>query len=86
MENKIVFVIPDMPGGGTERVVALLANEYAKRNIETAILLFAGNAVGENINLFHNKTSLRTEQILTQKVSENNVYYKTFIPIIFVNG
>lgn len=43
MENKIVFVIPDMPGGGTERVVALLANEYAKRNIETAILLFAGN-------------------------------------------
>ena len=43
MENKIVFVIPDMPGGGTERVVAYLANEYAKRNIETAILLFAGN-------------------------------------------
>lgn len=43
MQNKIVFVIPDMPGGGTERVVALLANEYARRNMETAILLFAGN-------------------------------------------
>lgn len=43
MQNKIVFVIPDMPGGGTERVVALLANEYAKRKMEVAILLFAGN-------------------------------------------
>ena len=40
---KIVFVLPDMPGGGSERVVALLANEYVKRNYEVAILLFAGN-------------------------------------------
>ena len=40
---KIVFVIPDMPGGGTERVVALLANEYCTRGIEVAILLFAGH-------------------------------------------
>lgn len=39
---KIVFVLPDMPGGGTERVVALLANEYVKRGYEVAILLFAG--------------------------------------------
>lgn len=41
--EKIVFVIPDMPGGGTERVVALLANEYSRRGIPTAILLFAGS-------------------------------------------
>lgn len=43
MEEKIVFVIPDMPGGGTERVVALLANEYAARGIAVSILLFAGH-------------------------------------------
>ncbi len=41
--EKIVFVIPDMPGGGTERVVALLANEYCRRGIAVAILLFAGH-------------------------------------------
>lgn len=41
--EKIVFVIPDMPGGGTERVVALLANEYSRRGIPVAILLFAGS-------------------------------------------
>lgn len=40
---KIVFVLPDMGGGGTERVVALLANEYVKKGYETEILLFAGN-------------------------------------------
>lgn len=39
---KIVFVLPDMPGGGSERVVAMLANEYTKRGYEVAILLFAG--------------------------------------------
>ncbi|MCM1173963.1 MAG: glycosyltransferase [Blautia sp.] len=40
---KIVFVLPDMPGGGSERVVAMLANEYIKRGYEAAVLLFAGN-------------------------------------------
>lgn len=42
---KIVFVLPDMPGGGSERVVAMLANEYVKRSYEVAILLFAGSQV-----------------------------------------
>ncbi len=43
--DRIVFVIPDMPGGGTERVVAHLANEYCRRNIPVSILLFAGHEV-----------------------------------------
>ncbi len=42
---KIVFVLPDMAGGGSERVVALLANEYAERGYQVAILLFAGNQI-----------------------------------------
>ena len=42
---KIVFVLPNMLGGGSERVVAMLANEYVKRGYEVAILLFAGNQV-----------------------------------------
>ena len=39
---KIVFVIPDMPGGGTERVVALLSNEYVRKGHSVSIMLFAG--------------------------------------------
>ena len=42
---KIVFVLPDMPGGGSERVVAMLANEYVKRGYQVAVLLFAGDHV-----------------------------------------
>ena len=41
-EMKIVFVVPDMAGGGTEHVIALLANEYVKRGIGVSILSFAG--------------------------------------------
>ena len=47
---KIVFVLPDMPGGGTERVVAMLANEYVKRGYQTAILLFAGSQVAYSLD------------------------------------
>lgn len=39
---KIVFVIPNMTGGGTERVISLLANEYISRGIEVGIMMFAG--------------------------------------------
>lgn len=53
---KIVFVLPDMPGGGSERVVALLANEYVKRGFQVAVLLFAGNRVAypldERVEIF----------------------------------
>ncbi len=41
--TKIVFVLPDMAGGGTERVVALFANEFVKRGYPVTILLFAGD-------------------------------------------
>lgn len=40
--RKIVFVVPDMAGGGTEKVITLLANEYVKRNIPVGILTYAG--------------------------------------------
>ena len=42
MKKKIVFVIPNMTGGGTERVISLLSNEYVKMGYEVAIMQFAG--------------------------------------------
>ena len=47
---KIVFVIPDMPGGGSEKVISLLANEYIKQNIQVAIMMFAGNEVAYELD------------------------------------
>lgn len=40
--EKIVFVIPNMTGGGTERVISLLSGEYVKRGIQVAVMQFAG--------------------------------------------
>ena len=42
---KIVFVLPEMRGGGTERVVASLSSEFINRGYEVAIMLFAGDQV-----------------------------------------
>jgi glycosyltransferase involved in cell wall biosynthesis len=39
---KIVFITPNMTGGGTEKVISLFANEYVKRGIEVTIMMFAG--------------------------------------------
>ena len=39
---KIVFMIPNMTGGGTERVISLLSDEYVKRGYDVAIMQFAG--------------------------------------------
>lgn len=64
---KIVFVLPDMPGGGSERVVAMLANEYAKRGYQTAILLFAGNQVAYPLDE-------RIEVFIAGKVSGGNPF------------
>lgn len=40
--EKIVFVIPNMTGGGTERVISLLSGEYVKWGIQVAVMQFAG--------------------------------------------
>lgn len=39
---KIVFVIPNMTGGGTERVISLLSEEYIRMGLDVAIMQFAG--------------------------------------------
>ena len=39
---KIVFIIPNMTGGGTERVISLLSDEYIKMGYEVAVMQFAG--------------------------------------------
>ncbi|MCM1154256.1 MAG: glycosyltransferase [Roseburia sp.] len=39
---KIIFIIPNMTGGGTERVISLLSDAYIKMGFEVAIMQFAG--------------------------------------------
>ena len=42
---KVVFVIPQMSGGGAERVISILANNFVKKNIDVEILMTAGSNV-----------------------------------------
>ena len=78
---KIVFVLPDMPGGGSERVVAMLANEYVKRGYQTAILLFAGNQMAypldERVEIcIAGKASGGNPFILTSRLFQMRRFYK----------
>lgn len=66
---KIVFVLPDMPGGGTERVVALLANEYIKMGYEVSILLFAGSQVAYPLDE-------RIEIVCAGEVSDGSLFLR----------
>ncbi len=40
---SVIFAIPNMCGGGAERVISLLANEFARRDIDTKIMMISGN-------------------------------------------
>lgn len=42
IKMKIIFIIPNMTGGGTERVISLLSEEYIRMGLEAAIMQFAG--------------------------------------------
>lgn len=78
---KIIFVIPDMPGGGTERVVSLLANEYAGRGIATAVLMFAGNRVEYKLDkqvevVSVSDASKGSVRVIIQRILRMRRYYK----------
>lgn len=40
---KVMFIIPSMSGGGAERVISVLANEFINRNVSVKILMTAGS-------------------------------------------
>lgn len=48
--KKIVFIIPNMTGGGTERVISLLSNEYIAKGFEVAVMQFAGYEHAYSLN------------------------------------
>lgn len=47
---RIIFIIADMPGGGSERVLANLADEFVERGIEVKLMMTAGEQVAYPLN------------------------------------
>ena len=42
---KVIFTIANMVGGGSERVISILSNQFVKRGIDVSILMTAGNTI-----------------------------------------
>ncbi len=47
---KIVFLISSLGGGGAERVVSILANNYAERGFDVDIVMVVGHTIAYSIN------------------------------------
>lgn len=47
---RVIFVIVSMAGGGAERVISILANQFAKQGVEVTILMTAGDAVAYELD------------------------------------
>ncbi len=43
--DRVIFVIADMVGGGTERVVSTLSNLWVQKGLKVSIMMTAGNTV-----------------------------------------
>lgn len=43
--KKVLFIMPDMAGGGAERVVSILMNEFVNRGIEVTLALTKDDAI-----------------------------------------
>lgn len=68
---KIMFVIPSMAGGGAERVISVLANEFIKKKNEVSIVMTAGDAcvysLNSDIKLF--QAGERTGKSIKKRIS-----------------
>ncbi|MFI3213620.1 MAG: glycosyltransferase [Eubacteriales bacterium] len=48
--KKVIFVIVNMSGGGAERVISILANQFVKTGMEVAIMMTAGSTVSYKLD------------------------------------
>lgn len=47
---KVIFVIVSMSGGGAERVISILANQFAKSGLDVCIVMTAGDEVAYELD------------------------------------
>lgn len=47
---RVIFVMVSMAGGGAERVISILANQFVKQGVDVTILMTAGDAVAYTLD------------------------------------
>lgn len=79
---KVIFVIANMAGGGSERVISILANRFVQNGMDVAILMTAGNDVAyqldERIHLVSaGGTSGGSMSVRIKRIANMRAYFKT---------
>lgn len=79
--KKICFIMPNMSGGGAQRVVSLLANYFASKKYEVCLLLLKSNVVEYNIDsnvnindsyVNRNLNAMKQIKIIREKMKTNH--------------
>jgi len=79
---KILFASGTMGGGGAERVVSILANEFVARGLEVSILVVWGNSVYEldpRIRLLKLYEEAEFKSSVSNKIARRLVYYPRLV-------
>lgn len=86
---KIIFASGSMQGGGAERVVSILANEFVARGIEVTVLVVRGQSVYELDDRVRLVSLFREEEFtssLFNKVSRRLVYLSRLLERVSNEG
>jgi GalNAc-alpha-(1->4)-GalNAc-alpha-(1->3)-diNAcBac-PP-undecaprenol alpha-1,4-N-acetyl-D-galactosaminyltransferase len=70
--KKIVFIIGDMYRGGAQRVISILANDYAANGWDVSIALLLGNNIGYKLN---NRIRILDYSRNTNSYASNALYW-----------
>lgn len=89
MKKKIIFVVASMAGGGAERVIAILSNQFVKKGLNVSIMMTAGNEVVYNLDPKIELISIggRTAGSMTariQRVKKMREHFKKNVPAIII--
>ena len=79
---KVIFVIVSLAGGGAERVIAILANQFVKKGIDVTIMMTAGDTVAYQLDkrvqlLCIGGTSGGSMRLRLQRIRKMRDYFKT---------
>lgn len=89
---KIMFVIPSMAGGGAERVISILANEFIKKQNEVSIVMTAGNTcvypLNSKVRLFQagERTGKSIKKRLSRVLKMRNYFKKNRDGVVVTFG
>lgn len=78
---KVIFVIVSLAGGGAERVISILANQFVKKGVDVTIMMTAGDTVAYQLDkrvklLCIGGTSGGSMRLRLERIKKMRAYFK----------